>query len=324
MKICSLLPSGTEIVFALGLGDELVGVSDLCDYPPNATGKPVISRSRIDTSVLSSAEVEAKMRALQASGESPFDIDDDLLRQTSPDLVLTQDTCSICDADADIVQRALNGLEPPPELMILSPHTVGEILESITAVGWAAGASQAARDLVAALEARIDAVVATVAQAPHRPRLMSLEGINPLVAGGHWIPELKILAGGRDDLFRPGCAAQRLEWTTVRDYDPEILLITPCSSNLERSVGELDYLAEQEGWWDLQAVRSRDVYVIDHVYFSRPGPRVVEGLEILARIVHPDYFDVRIPADTVLKLDLPSGQTAPLATAFQPYRTVRV
>jgi iron complex transport system substrate-binding protein len=247
-----------------------------------------------------------------------------LLRQTSPDLVLTQDTCSICDAAADDVQRALDGIEPPPELMILSPRTVGEILESITAVGRVAGASQAADALVAALQARIDAVVSAAAQAPHRPRLMSLEGINPLVAGGHWIPELKILAGGRDDLFSPGCAAQRLEWTTVRDYDPDILLITPCSSSLERSLGELNYLAEQEGWWELQAVRRREVYVIDHVYFSRPGPRVVEGLEILAQIVHPEYFDGGIPDETVLKLDLPPGQTAPLTTALQPYRTVRV
>jgi iron complex transport system substrate-binding protein len=324
VKICSLLPSGTEIVFALGLGDQLVGVSDLCDYPPDATRKPVVSRSRIDTSVLSSAEVEAKMRALQASGESPFYIDAGLLRQISPDLVLTQDTCSICDAAAGDVQRALNGMEPPPELMILSPRTVGEILRSIMAVGRAADASQAAHALVAALEARMKAVVSAVAQAQHRPRLMSLEGISPLVAGGHWIPELKLLAGGRDDLFSPGCAAQRLEWTTVRDYDPEILLITPCSSSLERSLGELSYLAEQDGWWDLQAVRSREVYVIDHVYFSRPGPRVVEGLEILAQIVHPEHVDGRIPEGTVLKLDLPPGQTAPLATAFQPYRTVRI
>ena len=119
---------------------------------------------------------------------------------------------------------------------------------------------------------------------------MSLEGVNPLVAGGHWIPELKTLAGGRDDLFSPGCAAQRLAWTTIRDYDPEILVITPCSSGLERSLRELYYLVEQDGWWDLQAVRAREVYVIDHVYFSRPGPRIVMGLEILAQIVHPEFL----------------------------------
>jgi iron complex transport system substrate-binding protein len=327
VKICSLLPSGTEIVFALGLGAQLVGVSDLCDYPPEARHKPVISRSRIDTAILSSAEVEAKMRSLLESGESPFHIEAALLQQDPPDLVLTQDTCAICDAAADDVQRALDGIQPRPELLILSPRTVAEIFASITAIGAAAHVPDRARTLVAALEARVRAVAAQAAEAHHRPRLLSLEGVNPLVAGGHWIPELKVLAGGRDDLFSPGCAAQRLEWTTIRDYDPEILLVTPCSSGLERSLRELGYLAEQDGWWDLQAVRARQVYVIDHVYFSRPGPRVVDGVEILAQIVHPERFSGLIPHGTVLKLELPMGHTcapAALADALQPFPSVLV
>ena len=327
MKICSLLPSGTEIVYALGLGDDLVGVSDLCDYPPEARCKPVISRSRIDTAVLNSAEVEAVMRSLMERGESPFYIDAAALHQNPPDLVLTQDTCAICDAAADDVQRALDGIQPPPELLILSPRTVAEILESIAAVGQAAGVPDRAHALVEALASRIRAVASTAAQVRHRPRLMSLEGVNPMVAGGHWIPELKMLAGGRDDLYSPGCAAQRLEWATVRDYDPEILLITPCSSGLERSLRELDSLATQAGWWELQAVRAREVYVIDHVYFSRPGPRVVDGLELLAQIVHPECVSGMIPDGSVLKLGLPAGQTCSphaLAHAFEPYSGVLV
>ena len=322
MKICSLLPSGTEIVFALGLGDQLVGVSDLCDYPPEARHKPVISRSLIDTAVLSSAEVEAKMRALQATGTNPFHIEAAVLHQNPPDLVLTQDTCAICDATADDVQRALDGIQPPPALLVLSPRTVSEIFASILAVGHAAGVPDRAGALVTALETRLHAVAAQAAHAQHRPRLLSLEGVNPLVAGGHWIPELKTLAGGRDDLFSPGCAAQRLAWTTIRDYNPEILLITPCSSGLERSLRELSYLAEQAGWWDLQAVRARQVYVIEHDYFSRPGPRLVMGLEILAQIVHPELFHGMIPAATALKLELPRGHVCPptaLATYFRPY-----
>ena len=327
VKICSLLPSGTEIVYALGLGEHLVGVSDLCDYPLEARHKPVISRSRIDTARLSSKEVEAKMRSLLERGESPFHIDAAALRQNPPDLVLTQDTCAICDAAAEDVQRALDGIQPAPELLILSPRTMAEILESMTAVGVAAGVPDRARTLVAALEARIHAVASIAAQTQPRPRLMSLEGVNPMVAGGHWIPELKTLAGGRDDLFSPGCAAQRLAWATVRDYDPEMLLITPCSSGLERSLRELDYLVEQDGWWDLQAVRTREVYVIDHVYFSRPGPRVVDGLELLAQVVHPECFSGMIPEGSVLKLGLAAGQTrspAALAEAFEPYPGVLV
>ncbi len=322
MKICSLLPSGTEIVYALGLGEHLVGVSDLCDYPPEAQQKPVISRSRIDTAALNSAEVEAMMRSLMEAGESPFHIDVAALHRDPPELVLTQDTCAICDAAADDVQRALDGIRPAPELLVLSPRTVAEIFDTITAVGTAAGVPQRARALVDELKARVRAVTSATAHIPHRPRLMSLEGVNPMVAGGHWIPELKILAGGRDDLFRPGCAAQRLAWSTVRDYDPEMLFITPCSSDLERSLRELDHLAEQDGWWDLQAVRSRDVYVIDHIYFSRPGPRVVDGLELLAQVVHPACFGGVIPEGAVLKLALPSGERcspAALADAFAPY-----
>lgn len=327
MTICSLLPSGTEIVYALGLDDQLVGVTDLCDYPPEARLKPIISRSLIDTRVMSSAEVEAKMRQLQEAGVSPFQIDTAVLRQRSPALVLTQDTCAVCDPEADDVQRALKGIDPYPEVLVLSPRTVSEILQSITAVGRAAGAPEAARVLVNALAARVRAVAATAAQSPRRPRLMSLEGVHPLVAGGHWIPELKRLAGGRDELFTPGCPARRLAWTTVRDYDPDILLITPCSSSLERSLREIGALAAQDGWWNLQAVRRREVYVLEHVYFSRPGPRVVEGLEMLAQIVHPERFHGLIPAGAVLKLELAAGETcspAELAGAFQPYPVVRV
>jgi len=322
VKICSLLPSGTEIVFALGLGEQLMGVSDLCDYPAEAKHKPVVSRSLIDTTVLSSAEVEAKMRALRTAGASLFHIDATVLRQEAPDLVLTQDTCDICDATAADVQRAIDGIQRPPQLLILRPRTVSEILESIMAVGQAAGVPERAGTLVASLEARLRAVTSKAAYARHRPRLVSFEGINPLVAGGHWIPELKILAGGRDDLFSPGCPAQRLEWATIRDYDPEILVITPCSSGLERSLRELHYLVAQDGWWELQAVRAREVYVIEHDYFSRPGPRIMMGLEILAQIVHPELFSDMIPASTALKLELPPGCTCPptaLAGYFRPY-----
>src|SRR5262245_25767391 len=325
VKICSLLPSGTEIVFALGLGDQLVGVSDLCDYPPEARHKPVISRSLIDTAVLSSAEVDAKMRALLSAGTSPFHIEAAVLHQDPPDLVLTQDTCAICDATADDVQRALDGIQPPPQVLVLSPRTVSEILDSITAVGQAVGVPDRACTLVAALEARMHAVATIAAQARHRPRVVSFEGINPLVAGGHWIPELKTLAGGRDDLFSPGCPAQRLAWTTIRDYDPEVLVLTPCASGLERSLRELWYLAEQAGWWDLRAVQTRQVYVVEHDYFSRPGPRIVIGLEILAQIVHPELFHDMIPTATALKLELPAGQTCPptaLAAYFRPYPAV--
>ena len=236
-------------MFALGLGDQLVGVSDLCDYPPAARHKPVISRSRIDTTVLSSAEVEATMRALLAAGESPFHIDATMLQQAQPDLVLTQDTCAICDATAADVQRALDGVRPPPAVLILSPAPSRRFLTASWQLGKLPGRWSRAHALVAAL-------AAACMPWPRQPRGRTTDhgccrskASHPLVAGGHWIPELKTLAGGRDGLFSPGCAAQRLAWTTIRDTTRRFLVITPCSSGLERSLRELHSLAAQDGWW---------------------------------------------------------------------------
>ena len=322
MKICSLLPSGTEILFALGLGDDVAGVTDLCDYPLEATGKPVISRSLIDTSRLSSAVVNAKMQELLLAGQSPYQLDIAWLHHEKPDLILTQDTCYICDVDASEVAKAVRGIQPTPQVLVLSPRTISEIFDTITSIGVKAGVINRADELIAALNYRVREIAEIAATASYRPRVVSIEGTDPLVAGGHWIPELKLLAGGRDDLFSPGCPAERLDWETIQRYDPEILVITPCSSNLDRSLKEVSYLVKQDGWWKLTAVQSGQVYIIDHVYFSRPGPRIVEGLEIMAQIIHPDLFTDQIPPHTALKLNLPSqGSCSPVDMIhyFQPF-----
>lgn len=322
MKICSLLPSGTEILFALGLDDKIAGVTDLCDYPPEAGGKPVVSRSLIDTSRLSSAEVNARMQELLIAGKSPYELDIAWLHQEKPDLILTQDTCYICDVDASEVAQAVRGIQPAPQVLVLSPKTISDIFDTITSIGASAGVIDRAVELVAGLNNRVREVAEVAATASYRPRVVSIEGTDPLVAGGHWIPELKLLAGGRDDLFSPGCPAERLNWATIRSYDPELLLITPCSSNLDRSLKELSCLVERDGWWELTAVQSGQVYIIDHVYFSRPGPRIVDGLEIMAHIIHPDLFTNLIPPDTVLKLNRPSqGPCASedIIDYFQPF-----
>jgi iron complex transport system substrate-binding protein len=304
MKICSLLPSGTEILYALGLGDQIIGVTDLCDYPPEATSKPIVCRSKIDVSVLSSDEVEERMHQLLAAGESPYELDQDWLLEHSPEVVLTQDLCYFCEVDAGTVNRAVQGIPAQPRIVVLQPKRLSEIFDSIYQVGEVCGATPAAAKLVEGLKARVQHVQDRLASVAYHPKVFSLEGINPIVIGGHWIPELLQLAGGRQELYPPGCAAARLTWDEVKAYAPEKLFIDLCSSDLDRHLREVGWLAQQPGWNTLPAVQSGEVYLIDHVYFSRPGPRVVQGLEILAQLTHPQIFSGLIPANTVAKLDL--------------------
>ena len=322
MRICSLLPSGTEILFALGLQDQIIGVTDLCDYPPEAADIRVVCRSRIDPSIMSSEEVEAEMRRILSSGESPYDLDVDWLQAAAPDLVITQDLCYFCEVDADTVQRAVDPIPAPPAVLNLNPRTLGEILDSFLEVGASCGVSDRARLLVSDLQLRIDTVTRKVHRAPSQPAVFSIEGVNPLVIGGHWVTDLLLRAGGRlPDRFAPGCPAERIPWADVVAAKPDKLYIDLCSSDLARSVREIPWLAAQPGWSELPAVRSGEVYLIDHSTLSRPGPRVVDGLELLAQLTHPDLFDGHIPPNAVLKLapDMIVDDPDFIRNAFKPW-----
>ena len=326
MRICSLLPSGTEILFALGLGDRIIGVTDLCDYPPEACSIRVVCRSRIDPSVMSSEEVEAEMSRILTAGESPYDLDADWLLQASPDVVLTQDLCYFCEVDAGTVHRAVQPIPMPPTVLTLNPRTLDEIMSSFAEVGEACGAPAAAAELLNGLSKRIATVTERVAAAERRPRVFSLEGVNPLVIGGHWVTDLVWRAGGRlPERFTPGCPAERIEWGEVVSAAPEKLYIDLCSSDLARSVREIPWLAAQPGWDELPAVQSGEVYLIDHSTLSRPGPRVVDGLELLAELTHPELFAGSVPPDTVLKLDAEAACRLPvdrIGEAFAPWPPV--
>lgn len=322
MKICSLLPSGTEVLYALGLGDQIIGVSDLCDYPPEAQAKPVVCRSKINVSVLSSEEVDQGMRQLLAAGESPYELDQEWLLRQSPNVVLTQDLCYFCEIDAPTVDQAVRDMPAAPRIVVLQPRSLKDIFQSIHQVGEACGAAVAAERLVQELESRVDRVQASLVRVTDQPRVFSLEGINPIVIGGHWIPEMLQLAGGQQDLYPPGCPAERLSWEQVRDYAPEKLYIDLCSSDLDRQRREVNWLVGQPGWREVPAVQTGEVYLIDHVYFSRPGPRVVQGLEILAQLTHPEIFSGLIPANAVAKLDrglMARSDGADIGRCFRPF-----
>jgi iron complex transport system substrate-binding protein len=319
LKICSLLPSGTEILYSLGLGDQLIGVTDLCDFPDQARYKPIVCRSRIDVSVLSSRQVEEEMRRILSRGESPYDLDQRWLQEQKPDVVLTQDLCYFCEVDAGAVNQAVGGISGPPQVVVLNPRTLEEIFQSILRVGEVCGRREEAEQLVQGLRNRVNSVHQQLESAGRYPRVFSLEGINPLVIGGHWIPDLLQLAGGAPNQYPPGCPAARIQWREVLEYAPEKLFIDLCSSDLGRQLKEISWLARQDGWLQLPAVRSGEVYLIDHVYFSRPGPRVVQGLEILAQLTHPEIFSGSIPANTVARLDpvrAATGRPDQLAESF--------
>ena len=322
MKICSLLPSGTEILFALGLGDQVIGVTDLCNYPPEVREKRIVCRSKIDVSALSSDQVEEMMHQILASGASPYELDQDWLEQHAPDVVLTQDLCYFCEIDAPTVNRAVSTIPFPPEVLVLKPKTLQEIFDTICQVGETCGAQEPATNLVGELQSRVGAVRERLASVARRPRVFSLEGINPLVIGGHWIPDLLEIAGGRQSLYPTGCPATRLPWREIRDYAPEKLFIDLCSSDLTRQLNEIPWLTNLEGWRELPAVQAGEVYLIDHVYFSCPGPRVVQGLEILAQLTHPELFSGLVPPNTVMKLDPTRGSTPGSqdgSNCFRPY-----
>ena len=322
MKICSLLPSGTEILFALGLGDQIIGITDLCDYPRETLHKRIVCRSKIDVNGLSSDQVDEAMHKLLESGESPFDLDSNWLLDHLPDVILTQDLCYFCEIDARTVHDHVDNIHNMPNVVILNPKNLSDIFDSILQVGSACSQCSKAESLVNELKQRVQNIGDQFPDDLKRPKVFSLEGINPLVIGGHWIPDLLQRGGGQQTLFSAGSPAQRVDWQEVVTYSPEKLFIDLCSSDLNRHQREIPWLFSQPGWWDIPAVKLGEVYMIDHVYFSRPGPRIVKGLEIIAELTHPDLFSGMVPANTVLKLDPEKAQSVAInniASCFHPY-----
>ncbi len=304
MKICSLLPSATEILYELGLEGEIVGVTDICDYPLEAIGKRVVCRSLFNPVELTSEEVEMRMKTILSDGSSPFVLDVEWLRKEKPDLIIAQDVCYRCSPDASDVARICDISGISGEILTLHPTTIAGIFDSITCIARATRSKERADRLIKKLRYRIDAVSASIAPASYRPHVFSVEGVNPLVVGGNWLPEMKILAGGNsgNDLLAPGSPARRIEWDVVRAAAPEVFIIALCSSPITRSLKEAEWLEKQEGWSCLPAVMNHRVYVVEHVYFSRPGPRIVTGIEILAALLNPALFSGSIPQGAIRSL----------------------
>ena len=287
MRICSLLPSATEIVCALGLGHQLVAVSHECDYPPEVRSKPHITRGLVDSASSTSAEIDTFVSQHLQNTHGIYALDQTMLEQLDPDLILTQELCDVCAVSYDTVCAAVRLLPGERRILSLEPTGLAGILETITAVAHATGREEQAEQLVAKLQQAIDAIRDSTTGVGLRPRVACLEWIDPPFAGGHWIPELVALAGGEDALAAPGQPSRRLTWQQVLDYQPNAIVLMPCGFDVERTIHEYRYASLPAGWQHLDAVQQGHVYAVDaNAYFSRPGPRILHGVEILREILH--------------------------------------
>ena len=293
-RVVSLIPSSTEIACALGFRDALVGRSHECDFPLGVEQLPALTEPKLDTSA-ASAVIDDRVKQLVGEGLSVYRVDVDKLRELQPTVILTQDQCDVCAASLRDVEEALSGwLGEAPRLVSLKPNLLGDVWGDFERVATALGEARRGREFAASLSDRLAEISEQTLRIRAKPSVACVEWIDPLMAAGNWMPELVTLAGGRPLFGEAGAHSPWLDWKTMRDADPEIVVLLPCGFDIERTRQEVGPLIAQPGWADLQAVRTGRVFVADgNQYFNRPGPRLVESLEILAEILHPDHFAPR-------------------------------
>ena len=297
MRIVSLVPHATELLFALGLGDQVVGVTHECDHPPEAQERRHVTADRLPPG-LSAGEIDAAVRDYTDRGEAIYSLDEAALAELSPDLIVTQALCAVCAVSHDDVRAVADRLETRPKVISLDPTTFGETQADVRTIAAATGAGREALDLVARTRARVDAVLAGVDGVERRPRVAALEWFDPVFVAGHWTPQLIEMAGGEDVLGFAGEHSEQTTWETVAAAEPDVVVAMPCGYDAPRAHEEALRFGEQ-----LRSVGAGEVVAVDaSAYFSRPGPRLVDGLELLAHILHPDRFPAA--PGTALPVDL--------------------
>ena len=303
MRICSLLPGATEIAFALGLGDDVVGVTHECDYPAEARQKPVVVHSLIDANRLTSLEIDRWVSKRIRSNQGLYVIDEERLHEAAPDVILTQGLCDVCAIDYNEVVSVSESLPKTPKIVSLTPTCLTDVLNDIARVGEATGQGHRAEQLVRELERRISTVREQVARSSGRPRVACLEWLDPIYAAGHWVPEMVELAGGQDVLGRKGEPSAKIDWNKVVELAPDVMMLMPCGFDVSQTLRGAPALKPIEGWRDLPAVKAGNVFAANgHAFFSRPGPRLVDGLDILAHVIHPEVFPMQPSPDALQRI----------------------
>lgn len=303
MRICSLLPSGTEILYSLGLGKQIVAVSDDCDLPPEVRQKPIISKSVLSGKDYSSRKIHNLVEEHRHKGLSLYDIEEGYLQKLRPDLIVTQELCEVCAIPYSQVLKAAKVLDKNPKIISLEPRTLTDVLDNVKLIGEVTGTRERAERVATELRSRINHIRSKAKNVRRRPRVLSIEWINPLLAGGHWVPEMVEISGGIDGIVKVGEWTVKLNWARIFEYRPEVIVVMPCSYSLKESLEEARSLEAIDVWKKLPAVKDERVYAVNaRWYFSRSGPGLVTGLEIMAEILHPEIFGGIAPPDSYAKV----------------------
>lgn len=304
LRVVSLLPSATEILYELGLGDRIFGVTHECNHPPEAAAKPRVIQSVIDTAGMTSSQINAATYKLLNQRQDIFRIDEERLKAARPDLIISQETCEACAAYAGNLEAALGVLPEKPKVHSMDPRSLSDILDSVTKLGEILGVAAKAEKITRALQARIDRI-AGVPAALVRPKILAVEWIEPLFTAGHWIPEMVEIAGGQNMISAPGEYSRQMGVSEAAAADPDMIIMMPCGFDAKRTAAEYAAaLQDNTEWHSLRAVREGRVFAVDaDSFFSKSGIRTVDGLEILAKMIRPDHFpDLEAPAGSYMRL----------------------
>ena len=306
MRIVSFLPSATETLYELGAGSQIVGVTHECKYPSQARKKPRVIRSSFDPDQMTGRDIDNKIVELMHSGKDIYIVDENILKRVCPDLIVAQGLCEVCSPFTKEINRAVSilGDRRRPDVLVLDPHDLDDILVSIMDVAEKIGKVREGRKLVASLQKRIDRV-RSIMKLKRRPKVLCVEWMDPLFTAGHWVPQMVEYAGGINGLSSAGEPSRRMDIDEAVQLDPDAIVLMPCGLDIDQSLQELPALTGNEKWKSLQAVKNGNVYAVNaNAYFSKPGPRIIVGLEIIAKILHPETSgQIRVPKGSYKKIN---------------------
>jgi iron complex transport system substrate-binding protein len=304
-RIITLLPAATEIVCALGLESRLVGRSHECDYPETVKQLPICSYDRIGAN-LSSLDIDRKVKAMLTNALSVYEVNTEQIKELAPDVIITQDQCAACAVSLPDVEQALaNELQKPASIISLKPESLADVMNDISQVARALNVVPAGDTLLEDLQERVDLIQHKLKFIENKPTVACIEWMEPLMVSGNWVPELVTIAGGTPVLAQPGKHSPYIDWVDLRLQDPEIIVVMACGFSIERTLKEIDLLLQLPGFTDLQAIKNKRFYLTDgNQYFNRPGPRLVDSIEILAEIIYPKQFIFGYEGDGWIKFDV--------------------
>ena len=302
-RIVTFLPSATELIYSLGADDKLFGVTHECNYPSGAKNKPRVISSVFDPASMSSKQIDDKICQLMTDGKEIYNLNKENLLDAKPDLIISQNICEVCSAHTEHVKMAVDMLEKKPKVYTMDPHGVNEILVSIMDISKMIGKEKEGNELVDSLSKRLDFVKSKTFE--ERPKVVAIEWVDPFFTSGHWIPEMIESAGGENLISTEKMPSRKMKLEEIQEVNPDIIVMMPCGFDVKRTVSEYNnVLAENTAWNELKAVKENNVYAVDaNSYFSKPSLRTITGIEVLAKIIHPDVFgDLQLPEDSFTKI----------------------